>query len=71
MNQGNPPGRHERDNGVWQDGALLLHFPAEGRWTALFLAFQSQRWHVEETADDRRHMKFSDQEPSSHGRGDS
>jgi uncharacterized protein YukJ len=44
MNQGNPPGRHEHDNGPWQDGALLLHFPAEARWSALFLAFQSQRW---------------------------
>jgi uncharacterized protein YukJ len=44
MNQGNPPGRHTHDNGVWQDGALLIHFPAEARWTALFLAFQSQRW---------------------------
>ena len=46
MNQGNPPGRHAHDNGVWQDGALLLHYPGEGRWSALFLAFQSQRWDV-------------------------
>jgi uncharacterized protein YukJ len=46
MNQGNPPGRHERDNGPWQDGALLIHFPGEGRWSALFLAFQSQLWEV-------------------------
>lgn len=45
MNQGNPPGRHAHDNGAWQDGALFLHLPAEGRWAALFLAFQSQRWH--------------------------
>lgn len=44
MNQGNPPGRHEHDNGEWQDGALFLHLPAEDRWLALFLAFQSQRW---------------------------
>ncbi|HKP76377.1 MAG TPA: YukJ family protein [Longimicrobiaceae bacterium] len=44
MNQGSPPGRHAHDNGAWQDGALFLHFPAEGRWSALFLAFQSQRW---------------------------
>lgn len=47
MNQGNPPGRHAHDNGVWQDGALFLHLPAEDRWAALFLAFQSQRWHAE------------------------
>lgn len=47
MNQGNPSGRHAHDNGVWQDGALFLHLPAESRWAALFLAFQSQRWHAE------------------------
>jgi uncharacterized protein YukJ len=46
MNQGNPPGRHAHDNGPWQDGALLIHFPRQDRWTALFLAFQSQRWAV-------------------------
>jgi uncharacterized protein YukJ len=45
MNQGSPPGRHQHDNGAWQDGALFFHFPAEARWTALFLAFQSQQWH--------------------------
>jgi len=46
MNQGNPPGRHAHDNGAWQDGALLLHYPGAGRWSALFLAFQSQRWEM-------------------------
>jgi uncharacterized protein YukJ len=44
MNQGSPPGRHSYDNGEWNDGALLMHYPVEGRWSALFLAFQSQRW---------------------------
>jgi uncharacterized protein YukJ len=48
MNQGNPPGRHEHDNGAWQDGALLVHFPRQDRWTALFLAFQSQIWSAAE-----------------------
>jgi len=51
-----------RDNGVWQDGGLLFHFPgidqvmAGGgvevwpeQWVAVFLAFQSQCWH----SDDR------------------
>lgn len=46
MNQGNPPGRHAHDNGAWRDGALLIHFPRQDRWTALFLAFQSQQWTV-------------------------
>jgi uncharacterized protein YukJ len=48
MNQGSPPGRHAHDNGPWQDGALLIHFPRDDRWTALFLAFQSQSWIVPE-----------------------
>ena len=43
MNQGNS-GRFQRDDGVWQDGALLLHFPVEETWAAVFLAFQSQSW---------------------------
>ena len=48
MNQGNPPGRHAHDNGPWQDGALLVHFPRQDRWTAVFLAFQSQSWSAAE-----------------------
>ena len=41
LNQGSP-GTHARDNGIFQDGALFMHFPAEDRWLAFFLAFQSQ-----------------------------
>jgi uncharacterized protein YukJ len=41
QNQGNDP-RHRYEDGTWQDGALFLHFPAQRRWTALFLVFQSQ-----------------------------
>jgi uncharacterized protein YukJ len=47
MNQGNV-GRFVADDGVWQDGAFLLHFPTEQRWVALFLAFQSQAWHTDD-----------------------
>ena len=57
MNQGNF-GRFAGDNGVWQDGALLLHFPEivddngdsvwPQQWVALFLAFQSQAWHTDD-----------------------
>ncbi|MFF7122767.1 DUF2278 family protein [Streptomyces sp. NPDC016566] len=46
MNQGNS-GRFRSDNGVRQDGALLVHLPAEDRWVAVFLAFQSQAWHTD------------------------
>jgi hypothetical protein len=45
MNQGNS-GRFRGDDGVWQDGGLLLHFPAQDQWVAIFLAFQSQAWHT-------------------------
>lgn len=41
MNQGSPP-PHKGDNGIWQDGALFIHFPVEDKWLAFFLAFQSQ-----------------------------
>jgi hypothetical protein len=34
---------------VWQDGGLLLHLTAESRWIAIFLAFQSQAWHTDDT----------------------
>jgi uncharacterized protein YukJ len=46
MNQGNPSGPHQRDNGAYQDGGLLIHYPAQDRWVAIFLAFQSQVWHT-------------------------
>jgi uncharacterized protein YukJ len=42
MNQGNPPGRFDKDNGVFQDGGLLIYYPSLGRWTAILLAFQTQ-----------------------------
>lgn len=42
MNQGNPTGRFDKDNGVYQDGGLLIYFPGLNRWTALLLAFQTQ-----------------------------
>ena len=47
MNQGNT-GRFTRDDGVWQDGGLLLNFPDAQQWVAIFLAFQSQAWHTDD-----------------------
>ena len=44
MNQGNPANNHGGDNGVWQDGALLIHLPAKATWTAVFIAFQTESW---------------------------
>jgi hypothetical protein len=48
MNQGNSA-NFLRDDGVWQDGGLLLRFTGEQRWVAVFLAFQSQKWHTDDT----------------------
>jgi hypothetical protein len=47
MNQGSA-GRFADDNGVWQDGGLLLHYPTANQWVAFFLAFQSQAWHTDD-----------------------
>ena len=47
MNQGNS-GRFRGDDGVWQDGAMLIHYPVEPRWVGIFLAFQSQAWHTDD-----------------------
>ena len=48
MNQGNS-GRLSSDDGVWQDGGLLIHLPGESRWVGIFLAFQSQAWHTDDS----------------------
>src|SRR5262249_36941429 len=47
MNQGNSQ-RFRQDDGVWQDGGLLLHYPARDQWVGIFLAFQSQAWHTDD-----------------------
>ena len=47
MNQGNAD-EHWRDNGVWSDGGLIFHEPERGRWSAIFLAFQTQSWHTDD-----------------------
>ncbi len=44
MNQGNPKNNHGSDNGIWQDGGLLLHLGGTPEWVALFVAFQTQSW---------------------------
>ncbi|WP_395725811.1 DUF2278 family protein [Nakamurella sp.] len=47
MNQGNS-GPFTTDDGVWQDGGLMLHFPGAQQWVGVFLAFQSQAWHTDD-----------------------
>jgi uncharacterized protein YukJ len=51
MNQGNPPGRFEKDNGVFQDGGLILKF--SNRYVGLFLRFQTQWLPTEERTGNR------------------
>lgn len=51
MNQGNGE-RFKKDNGIWQDGGLIFHFPNQSQWIAVFLAFQSQTWHTDDTTGD-------------------
>lgn len=51
LNQGSPP-PHKEDNGVWQDGALFVNFPADNSWLAFFLAFQSQFAHTDDVRGD-------------------
>ena len=48
MNQGNPKGSFFNDNGIYQDGGLLFHFPSRNRWAAIFTAFQSQSFHTDD-----------------------
>jgi uncharacterized protein YukJ len=50
MNQGND-GRFAGDDGVYQDGGLLLQFGDD--WVAIFLAFQSQAWHTDDITGHR------------------
>jgi len=46
MNQGSA-GRFAKYNGIHQDGGLVVQAP-DGRWIAIFLAFQSQSWETDE-----------------------
>jgi uncharacterized protein YukJ len=46
MNQGNVA-RFRGDDGVWQDGGLVVRL--NGRWVGIFLAFQSQAWHTDDS----------------------
>ena len=58
MNQSNV-GNFVGDDGVWQDGGVLVHFPTQGQWVAIFLKFQSQGWHT----DDKTGHKIGAPEP--------
>lgn len=46
MNQGNGA-QFAKDNGIWQDGALMFQH-SNGKWLAIFLAFQSQTFDTDD-----------------------
>lgn len=52
MNQGNPRGSFFKDNGIYQDGALLFYFPSKGSWMAVFVAFQSESFKTDNATGD-------------------
>ncbi|KAJ5472164.1 hypothetical protein N7530_006165 [Penicillium desertorum] len=45
MNQGNIR-QYKHDDGVFQDGGLLINYPHSGRWVGVFLGFASQAVHT-------------------------
>jgi uncharacterized protein YukJ len=53
MAQGDPQSINMRlgENGVWHDGACFIWDGRASRMTAVFLAFQSQAWHTDDTGD--------------------
>ncbi|HEY9599313.1 MAG TPA: DUF2278 family protein [Cyanophyceae cyanobacterium] len=51
MNQGNS-GKFSGENGVWQDGGLMIHYPSRNQWMAAFFAFQSQSFHTNDATGD-------------------
>ena len=44
MNQGHPGRKSNRDNGIWQDGAVFFHVPSRQMWVGVFVAFEAQSW---------------------------
>lgn len=52
FNQGNPAGSFAESNGPWQDGGLIFQFPGSNQWVAVFLKFQTQAWHSDDSGGD-------------------
>ncbi|KAJ6109112.1 hypothetical protein N7486_001346 [Penicillium sp. IBT 16267x] len=47
MNQGNAH-KFKRDDGVFQDGGILINYPNSDRWVGVFLGFASQAVHTDD-----------------------
>lgn len=50
MNQGSE-GAFAPTNGIWQDGGMLIYFPATDKWLAFFTAFQSQSFQTDDNGN--------------------
>jgi uncharacterized protein YukJ len=66
MNQGNG-GTFAKENGVYQDGALLIHFPSaiasQDTWVGAFFAFQSQSFHTDDNTGNPIDKKVGTEPP--------
>jgi len=53
MTQGDPRAIDQRvhENGTWHDGACFIWDDASRRMSAVFLAFQAQAWHTDESGE--------------------
>ena len=66
MNQGNS-GMFAKENGVYQDGGLLIHFPSaiasQDNWVGAFFAFQSQSFHTDDSTGNPIDKKVGTEPP--------
>jgi uncharacterized protein YukJ len=67
MNQGNS-GKYKKDNGIYQDGALVISYP-DDKWRAFFFAFQSQDFETDESGNSIHDV--ASKKPSSKSKGTS
>ncbi|WP_157950193.1 YukJ family protein [Vallitalea okinawensis] len=56
MNQGNIR-QWQKDNGVWQDGGIFIHFTTTDQWICILLAFQSQSWDTDDCTGNGKKRK--------------
>lgn len=64
MNQGNRD-EHWHDNGIWSDGGLIFQVSSQNRWSAIFLAFQTQSWNTNNNGDPVQYLPRDGRESES------
>lgn len=62
MNQGNFL-FHRKENDIYHDGCILLHYADSKQWVAIFLAFQSQSWCTDQDGNPEQESLDSDGYP--------